>query len=447
MLYKILKLLVTLGIRFYYREIKIKNRHNLDLDGPAILVANHPNTLMDAWMMGYVSKEPIYFMAKATFFNSPLKLRILKSLNMIPINRASDGKTTGINNTASFEACYQLLESGKHLVIFPEGSSYLERHLRELKTGTARIALEVEKRRLEAQQKGVHVDQKALKIVPIGLNYLEANRFRSSVLVQVGQAIAVEEYVSDSSENVGQASRKLTETMRVRMEQLLVNMDQKEEEQLVEALHKMLHSHYLNSDKKGVEGELMHIREIRDSVQQLSITKPWILSEIRDLMKELDWKVNKFAIRADFLDRRFRSSMFIRQLVFSMLFLIIALPFFIYGAFHNLFQYKLTDYLVPKITREPEYFAPLAVLIGLILYPLTYFGFTYLADYLLDLSFWQSFFYFWSMPLFGFFAFALYNYLKHISFKWRFIFLALNNKDDLKELQHKRKKLRDLLKD
>jgi 1-acyl-sn-glycerol-3-phosphate acyltransferase len=447
MLYKILKLLVTVGIRFYYREIKIKNRHHLDCDSPAILVANHPNTLMDAWMMGYVSHKPIYFMAKATFFNSPLKLRILSSLNMIPINRAGEGKTNGVNNTDSFEACYQLLESGRQLVIFPEGTSYLERHLRELKTGTARIALEAEKRRIESQQKGINEEQKPLKIIPIGLNYLEANRFRSSVLVQVGSAISVQDYVSDYLQNTGQASRKLTEAMRVRMEQLLVNMDEKEEELLVESLHKMLHSHYLHADAKGVEGELLHIREIRDAVQQLTITKPWVISEIRDLMKELEWKVEKFAIRADFLDRRFRSWMFIRQLVFSMFFILFALPFFAYGALHNIFQYTFTDYLIPKITKEVEYFAPLAVLLGLILYPLTYLGFVALVDFLVDLSFWQQFIYFWSMPVFGFFAFGFFKYLKHISFKWKFIFLAINNKDDLRELQQKRKKLRDLLND
>lgn len=442
MLYKILKLLVTIGIRFYYREIKIKNLEHLEIEGPAILVANHPNTLMDAWMLGYVSKRPIYFMAKATFFNSPLKLKILKSLNMIPINRAGEGKTVGVSNLDSFEACYQLLESGRQLVIFPEGTSYLERHLRELKSGTARIALEVEKRRIQNKNSS---KQQALNIIPIGLNYLEANRFRSSVLVQIGQAIAVEEFVEEYVQNSGQAAKKLTELMRFRMELLLVNMDEKEEEQLVESLHKMLHSYYLNHDKRGVEGELMHIREIRDSIQQLSITKPWLVTQIKEILGELEWKVEKFAIRADFLDRRFRSRMFIRQVLFSMIFLLFALPFFAFGAFHNIIQYKLTDYLIPKITKEIEYFAPLAVLIGLVLYPLSYLGFVTLASYMIDLTFWQKFIYFWSMPAFGFFAFAFFSYLKHISFKWKFIFLAINNKEDIKELQEKRNYLRSLL--
>jgi 1-acyl-sn-glycerol-3-phosphate acyltransferase len=441
MLYKVLKVLVSIGIRFYYREIKIKNIKALDYQGPAILVANHPNTLMDAWMMGYVSKKPIYFMAKATFFNSPLKLRILKSLNMIPINRAGEGKTRGVSNVDSMEACYQLLESGKTLVIFPEGTSYQERQLRDLKTGAARIALEVEKRRLTNSTS----NQRSVQIIPIGLNYLEANRFRSSVLVQVGQAISPENYVEEYLQNSSSAARKLTELMRSRMELLLVTMDQKEEEKLVDSLYKMLHSYYLKSESKGVEGEILRIREIRDSIQQLSLTQPWKIEEIKEILNELEWKVNKFAIRADFLDRRFRSRMFIRQIFLSIVFLIFALPFFAYGFIHNYVQYKVTDLIIPRITREIEYYAPLAVLIGLVLYPSAYFGFLYLAGFFFELNAFQKAIYFWSLPLFGFFSYTFYNYLNHISFKWKFIFLALNNPSVVEELKVKKEKLRSLL--
>src|ERR1044071_9843594 len=146
MLYRILKVIVGLGIRIYYREIRVVNQENLDHGGPLILIANHPNTLMDAWIMGFINRRRVHYMAKATFFNSPFKRSILRAIGMIPINRKSDGTTAGVNNRDSFEACYELLERGEILVIFPEGTSYLERRLREIKTGTARIALEVESR-------------------------------------------------------------------------------------------------------------------------------------------------------------------------------------------------------------------------------------------------------------------------------------------------------------
>jgi len=169
MLYRFLKLLVGLGIRFYYKEVRVKNKVNLKTEGPLIIIANHPNTLMDAMMLGHVCQQPIHYMAKATLFDSKFKMWLLRSLNMIPINRIGEGRIKGVSNQDSFLACYEMLEKGKTLVVFPEGTSFQERHLRQLKSGTARIALETERR---------NNNTLGLMVLPIGLNYSQAEKFR-----------------------------------------------------------------------------------------------------------------------------------------------------------------------------------------------------------------------------------------------------------------------------
>ena len=261
MLYKILRLLVTVGIRFYYREIKIVNKNNIPSTGPCIYIANHPNTLMDAWMIGYASKLPIFFMAKGTLFSSTIKNKILRSLNMIPINRRREGSTKGVSNSDSFEACYRILEEGKCLLIFPEGTSFLERHLRELKSGTARIALEAEKR---------NGNNLGIKVIPFGLNYLDANRFRSRVLIHVGQAIQLKDYLHSTNDEIAQnqskSAKKLTEQFRIRLEQVLVYSSEKEMELLVDDLHEIFHSKYIKQEKKGVQGEFDLLKQIRDKI-------------------------------------------------------------------------------------------------------------------------------------------------------------------------------------
>ena len=221
MIYRLLKILIGLGIKLYY--IHIKNLKGLEHDGPRILIANHPNTLMDGWILGQICKKPIHFMTKGTFFSSPLKSRFLRSLGMIPINRATESKTQGVNNNSSFDACYELLESKKTLVIFPEGNSYAEKVLRELKTGTARIALEV-----EARNKGLA----NLKIIPIGLIYTDAAKFRSSAIVNVGESITAIDYIEEYQSSPREASRKLTNEFRVGMEKMLVGSSSAEHEKL-----------------------------------------------------------------------------------------------------------------------------------------------------------------------------------------------------------------------
>ncbi len=436
MLYRILKIIVAIGIRLYYREIKVKNRKALNVNGPCIILANHPNTLMDAWVIGHICKQPIHYMAKATLFNSPFKQKVLRSLNMIPINRRGEGTVSGVANQDSFEACYRVLEEGKTLVIFPEGTSHLERHLRELKTGAARIAMEVENR---------NNGNLNLQIIPLGLNYLQADRFRSDILVNVGNPMEVDQYLEDYRKSAGTAAKKLTEQIRIRLEQLLVNSEVKEEERLTEELHAIFTSKYIRNEGRGVEGEVKLIKQIRDAIAEITITQPWKLDEIQDLLTKLQWQLNKLEIRADFLDRRFRSRMFLRQIAVSIIFLLIGLPLFLYGLVHNIIPYKLTDRLIPKVTKEVEYYAPIAVLLGLIFYPVTYIGFLLAAKYIFGLGFWAQFAYFWSMPLFGMFAFSFYQYLKHIAFKWKFVFLMVNNKQTMLDLQEQKNALREMV--
>lgn len=433
MLYRFIKILVGIGIRLYYKEVRVKNRERIPLDCPLIIISNHPNTLMDAWMIGHVCPRPIYFMAKGTLFNSKLKMKILRSLNMIPINRVGEGKVKGVSNQDSFQACYNLLENGKTLLIFPEGTSYQERFLRELKSGTARIALEAEKR-----NKG----SLGLKILPLGLNYTQAEKFRSGVLVDVGFPIDAKEFLLEYENHAGKGAKKLTEQFRIRLEQVLVNSNSKEEQVLIDRIAKILQSRYTKEGQADVESEMGLLKKIRDRLDDFKVTEAWKVDEIRKLVDKIEWESDKWNIRADFLDRRFRSTMFLRQLAFSIIFLLLAVPFFVFGMLHNFIQYKMIDLLIPKLTKDIEYYAPLAVLLGLIMYPLFYGLIVLFVGNAFNLTFWEKVVYFVSMPLSGLFAYFFHRYLSHIGYKWKYIFLMFRQKEVVVSLKDKRKSLR-----
>ncbi len=433
MLYRILKLVVGLGIRLYYREVHVKGRKNIPTDAPIILIANHPNTLMDAWMIGHVCPRPIHFMAKGTLFKGKLKMKLLRSLNMIPINRIGEGRTSGVSNQDSFNACYEILEEGKTLVIFPEGTSFQERHLRELKSGTARIALEAENR---------NDGKLGIQVVPIGLNYSQAEKFRSRVLVEIGEPLSAQDFLKDYQTNSSNGARKMTEQFRIRLEGLLVNSNTKEEQELIDRIAGILQSRYTKEGQEDVESEMNLLKKIRDRLDDFKVTEAWKGEEIRHLVEAIEWESNKLDIQADFLDRRFRSTMFLRQVIFSVLFLLLAVPIFLFGMVHNFLQFKLIDKLIPKLTKDIEYYAPLAVLLGLIMYPLVYGLLVHFVGNAFHLTFWQKAIYFTAMPLTGLFAYFFNRYLSHIGYKWKYIFLMIRQKEVVLSLKEKREKLR-----
>ncbi len=437
MVYRFLKLIIGFGISLFYREIRVKNREALDHDGPKIILANHPNTLMDAWMIGHVCREPIFYMAKATFFNTRFKIWVLRGLGLIPINRATESKTKRVSNNDSFEHCYRLLEKGKTLVIFPEGNSFNERQLRMLKSGAARIALEVEKRNKEKSLN--------LRIIPVGLVYSQPEKFRSSVLVNIGDPVDASPLVNDFEKDSLKTARALTDTFRQRMEDLLVGATSTEHEVLVEDITHILSSDYVASDVKGVEKDVSLLKKTFEGINRIHRESPERMGELTDLVYRIKYQLQKYEIKSGFLDRNYKPRMFLRQLIFSTIFLILGLPLYMFGVVHNVLQYKLVDIIVSSTIKDREYFAAVSVLLSLVVYPISYFGFIWLFDSFVELTFLLKLVYFACMPLLGLFAWFFHHYLNHVSFKTNYLFLMTTQKDAMLSLAKDRERLREIL--
>lgn len=436
MLYRALKFIIGIGMRLYYREIRVKHQERLQHDGPKIILANHPNTLMDAWMVGHVYSEQIFYMAKATFFNTRFKMWLLKSLGMIPINRATESKTRNVSNTDSFEACYKLLEEGKSLVIFPEGNSYNERQLRDLKSGAARIALEAERR---------NGGKLNIRIIPIGLVYAEPEKFRSSVLINVGEQIDPRPYVNDFENDSLKTARILTDRFKGAMVDLLVGAHTAEYDELANYISKILSSDYIPSEEKGVEKDVQRLKQIFQGIHRLQITDPDGLNRVRDLTNKIDFQLNSMEIKSDFLDRKFKPRMFVRQLFFSTIFLLLGLPFYLFGILHNFMQYFLIDQLLMRVVKEREYYAAIAVLLSIVVYPLTYWGFLELLTYFVHLAFGFKVIYLFSMLFLGLFAYFFHKYLVHVISKINFIVSMILERDRIERLKQDREELKNLL--
>jgi 1-acyl-sn-glycerol-3-phosphate acyltransferase len=426
-------MIVGWSIRLYYRAVHIRNREYLDHNGPVIIIANHPNTLMDAWMIGHLCKKPIYFLAKSSFFRSRFKKWLLRKLNMIPINRSSDCATRGVSNADSLQACYDILEQGKTLLIFPEGTSMPELKLRELKSGTARIALEVEKR---------NGGKLNLKIISVGLFYSQAEKFRSSVMVTVGKGMGISEYLDTYHENPSGAAKKLTLRFREQLERVLVTAENDEQERMI---HNLFHILRTKEESTHVEKGALLIKRIKSAIEEHQLMRPYLIRDLQELSFKIKWQQEKLAIHSDFISRRFRSRLYLMQLGFSLIFLLLGLPFFLFGMIHNYLTYKVIDLVVPKLSRFVEYHAALNILLSLVLYPLTYVAWIEWMKWYLHPPLWGMLLYLISLPLSGMFAHRFAHYFKRTGQKRRYLFLIYNKKEAVIELQKNKQALEKVL--
>lgn len=395
-MYQLLKFLIGWGLRLYYREIHVVNEVSLDKRGPLILIANHPNTLMDAWLIALYARKDLYFLTKGTFFNSPIKNWFLRNLNMIPINRNVEERTKGVHNQDSFEACYEVLREGKCLVIFPEGNSVMERMIRTFKTGTARIALHS-----ESSNQG----KLDIQIVPLGLFYTQGDSFRSAISLEVGEPICVRDYLNEYESDKQAAVKKLTQRMQRAIESLLFSFSSKEEEALTEELAWI---HELNSPNKKVSRLFHEYRSLHQRVKCL-FKDEHVLKEFREEIDKVRKKAKLLTIYSTHQSNPHRIQPNEQSIFIPLLWLIPTLPLLIYGMIHSIIPFKLTGLLVPKLVKNKEFYAPVAVLLGLVLYPVTYLIFCWMFYISVNSSFLWTSVYFTTLPLSGMLSYYLFH--------------------------------------
>jgi len=107
--------------------------------GPLLIVANHPNSFLDAILIGSIFDRKLHYLARGDVFRKPFFAYLLHSIGMIPIFRQREGKEHLHKNQDTFEGAVNIIEQGGAVLIFIEGLCQNTHHLLPFKKGTARI--------------------------------------------------------------------------------------------------------------------------------------------------------------------------------------------------------------------------------------------------------------------------------------------------------------------
>jgi 1-acyl-sn-glycerol-3-phosphate acyltransferase len=176
LLFKAFKLLVRAALFIFCKKIEVINRSLFAEKGPILIVANHPNSFLDAILIGSIFSENVHFLARGDAFKQKKYRFLLKMLKMIPIYRLSEGKENLHLNEHAFTESTRILQSGGIVLIFIEGICINSHLLQPFKKGAARIAL--------------HADTpKPLRVVPIAITYDSFFIFGKTVRIEAAQPI------------------------------------------------------------------------------------------------------------------------------------------------------------------------------------------------------------------------------------------------------------------
>ncbi|KAI0764978.1 glycerol-3-phosphate-1-acyltransferase [Fomes fomentarius] len=228
----------------YYSEIYVDGQENVPRDGPLIIVSCHHNEILDIATLSITipHRRPVCFWAKSTLFKNPLVRAILLSSGSIPVARnpnstplpaeqaggagAQAAPAQSSVNEALFRETFRALEREEVIGVFPEGTSYTEPSIAQVKDGASRAALEYVKWVGEGKGKQ---KQKEMLIVPVGIVYTDKSQYQSRVCVRWGEPIKVEAFAAEkiaaaSDGKLELDSREMVRVLSAEIEKRLLDL-------------------------------------------------------------------------------------------------------------------------------------------------------------------------------------------------------------------------------
>ena len=354
-----------MAIKLFFNQISIQNKQIVPNTSPIIFVANHPNFFMDPLIIGSYCPRQLYFFAKSTLFNSPLKKRILTRLNLVPVYRKIDDKENMGGNVNSFNKGYRILENNGAFLIFPEGISVGKRVLGKIKTGAARIGLEAELKNDFALN---------IVIIPIGLSYSNQVRFRSNIMIRFGSPIELSKFEKEYKRNEVETVKKVTLIIEKSLNNLTNYYQTDQIEDIVQGLeliYKMELMTELGMEVDNKNDDFIISKILTDAVQWYKDNELALIIEFREKLNEYIDLLKQLDIRDEFLDP-------VRQekrgwgKTKTILFLVIGSPLFIWGIITNYIPYILPRVLVEITNKDQSEEASWKLIYGFIFFVFYY---------------------------------------------------------------------------
>lgn len=348
-------------VRLYYPRRSLLGGEKLPGTGPVLLVANHPNGLLDPMVLRLAVGRPVRFLAKATFFRNPVGRLAMETFDSIPVHRAQDA-ARGEGDTAQNEQTFALargaLVAGQWLALFPEGMSHSDPKLRPVKTGAARIALATVAE-LDVDLRPANAPRD-VDIVPVGLAYADKSIFRSDLLLVVGRPISARAHLAAFRADERAAVSQLTGEIRRALEAVVL---QAETTDLLEGVARVAawtaadplaaadperqrararalleaYGRLRARDPARVEAVVKAARDYARVLQHLGVSDPWAL-EVRQVARgRALWSVAKLLVTA---------------------------PFALMGLVLSYLPYRLAGPLAARYTREEDVLGTAKLVMG-----------------------------------------------------------------------------------
>ncbi|MDA8019661.1 MAG: lysophospholipid acyltransferase family protein [Thermoanaerobaculia bacterium] len=353
-------------LRTFYRKLEVVGAEKIPRDHPVVLVGNHVNGLLDpALLIGFLPVKP-RFLAKSTLWNTVVR-PFLNMAAAIPVYRRQDPGVDTEQNAETFRRCHEVLAAGGAIALFPEGTSHNEPALVPLKTGVSRIVLQAEERF------GTPGDPLGTRIVPVGLTFDDKGRFRSRVLIHVGDPIDPSPEVARFANEPRAAVRALTDRVRAALEDVTLNYDSWREAELISRAAEIWARPEQGALRELPLEESFNLRKVfADGYEGLLERVPARVHAVAERVSDYDRQLALYGLTDGQVASRYPRSQVIGFVLESLALLLLRFPLGAFGTLMNFLPYQAVGRFASWKSPSPDVDATYKLLASLVFFPLTW---------------------------------------------------------------------------
>ncbi len=334
--------------------------------GPVIVIANHPNSVMDGLVVLKIAGRPVRPLARAPLFEQPLFGHLLRGMKALPVYRPQDFPGETWKNDETFEAAVRALELHEAVLIFPEGLSHSEARIARMKTGAARLAFEAEE--AAAWKLG-------LRIVPVGLTYHRKHAVRGRVAAAVGRPFEVAGWREMRQRDEWGAVESLTAAMREALEQVTLNLPTQEDRLLIETAE-ALYTAEKRLEKprtpQPLAPRLPRLQQFAQALAWLHVVDPERYEHLTDSVRTYRHRLAALGVGEGELPERFAAWSVIRYTLTHFFVLLVGLPLAALGTVAWYLPFKSPRVTLGLYRPVYEAVASLKLATALIAFPAMY---------------------------------------------------------------------------
>lgn len=392
-LYFILKFVLNYSLRIYHKSY-VRINAPKSFRTRTIFASNHASSFMDPLVIAVKQNPIVHFMTRADIYKGYVKA-VFWAAQMIPIFRAQDGKDAAKKNDEVFDTCYREVNKGKGLILFAEGftDDVFIRRLKPIKKGSLRI--------------GFHICEKQnwikkIYIQPMGINYTDPTKLRSSALVAYGNKICLNDYKDEYLKSPARTLVKLSENIEKHMQEQITHVEN--------ISWAPFHENVMRLTRKGMNNDCydssLSLKERWKYSRNLAL---WMneqtennenLVALKSKLENYFASLKKESIEENYIHEYAAKGKL--SLTKQYLTLFFGFPFLLIGLLHNAPMYFWLKTLIEKSFKRRVFWSSVKMVAGLALSGFYNIIFIFLFYNFVYPSWWLALLYYFTVPCIGF---------------------------------------------